>query len=97
MLSFCEAVESGSEILTDGWSGYNSLSEHSYTHSKTVLSETGDPAHARPGRSTPGVGMRPPPGRKARESRRLCTGPGAPASPSAQRARMDASLLELQA
>ncbi len=46
----CEAVESGSEIMTDGWSGYNSLSEHSYTHSRTVLSETGDPAHiAMPG------------------------------------------------
>ena len=50
----CEAVESGSEILTDGWSGYNSLSEHSYTHSRTVLSETGDPAHmARPIKNVP--------------------------------------------
>ena len=46
----CEVVESGSEILTDGWSGYNSLSDHSYTHSRTVLSEIGDPAHvAMPG------------------------------------------------
>jgi len=46
----CEVVESGSEILTDGWSGYNNLRKHSYTHRKTVLSETGDPAHvAMPG------------------------------------------------
>ena len=46
----CEVVESGSEILTDGWSGYSSLSEHSYAHSRIVLSETGDPAHvAMPG------------------------------------------------
>ncbi len=46
----CEVVEPGSEILTDGWSGYNSLSRHSYTHSRSVLSESGDPAHvAMPG------------------------------------------------
>jgi transposase-like protein len=46
----CEVVEPGSEILTDGWSGYNSLSEHNYTHTKSVLSESGDPAHvAMPG------------------------------------------------
>ena len=46
----CEVVEPDSEILTDGWSGYNSLSGHSYTHSRTVLSESGDPAHvAMPG------------------------------------------------
>jgi len=46
----CEVVEPGSEILTDGWSSYNSLSEHNYTHTKSVLSESGDPAHvAMPG------------------------------------------------
>jgi len=46
----CEVVGPGSEILTDGWSGYNSLSEHNYTHSRTVLSQNGDPAHvAMPG------------------------------------------------
>ena len=46
----CEVVDSGSEILTDGGSGYSSLSEHSYTHSRIVLSEPGDPAHvAMPG------------------------------------------------
>ena len=41
----CEVVEPGSEILTDGWGGYNSLSGHSYTHVRTVLSESGDSAH----------------------------------------------------
>lgn len=45
-----DVVESGSEILTDGWCGYNDLSKHGYEHNKTVLSETGDPAHvAMPG------------------------------------------------
>ena len=43
-------IESGCEILTDGWCGYNDLPKHGYKHSKTVLSETGDPAHvAMPG------------------------------------------------
>ncbi len=46
----CEVVEPGSEILTDGWSGYNSLSEHNYTHNRIVLSESGAPTHvAMPG------------------------------------------------
>ncbi len=27
----------GTEILTDDWGGYNSLSKHSYMHSRTVL------------------------------------------------------------
>jgi len=46
----CDAVKSGSEILTDGWTGYNDLNEHSYTHSRAVLSKIGDPAHvAMPG------------------------------------------------
>jgi len=46
----CDVVESGSEIQTDGWRGYNSLNKHSYTHSKTVVSQSGDPAHvAMPG------------------------------------------------
>ncbi len=45
-----DVVESGSEILTDGWGGYNDLPKHGYEHNKTVLSETGDPAHvAMPG------------------------------------------------
>lgn len=37
----CEVVEPGSEILTDGWSGYNSLSNHNYTHNRAVLSHSG--------------------------------------------------------
>lgn len=46
----CDEVDTGSEILTDGWSGYNSLDEYNYTHKKIVLSESGDPAHvAMPG------------------------------------------------
>ena len=46
----CEVAEPGAEILTDGWGGYNSLAKHSYAHSRTVLSDTGDPAHvAMPG------------------------------------------------
>ena len=46
----CDTAESGTEILTDGWGGYNSLSKHSYMHSRTVLLDSGDPAHvAMPG------------------------------------------------
>jgi len=46
----CDVAEPGAEILTDGWGGYNSLAKHSYAHSRTVLSDTGDPAHvAMPG------------------------------------------------
>lgn len=46
----CKIAEPGTEILTDGWGGYNSLLEHNYLHRKTVLSENGDPAHvAMPG------------------------------------------------
>ncbi len=44
-------VESGSEVLTDGWGGYNTLSEHNYIHRKMILSSSGDPAHV----SMPGV------------------------------------------
>ena len=46
----CDTAEPGTEILTDGWGGYNSLSKHSYMHSRTMLSDSGDPAHvAMPG------------------------------------------------
>ena len=46
----CDVVEPGSEIQTDGWSGYNRLAKHRYTHSRTVLSHSGDQAHvAMPG------------------------------------------------
>jgi transposase-like protein len=39
------AVEPGSVVRTDSWGGYNTLQEHGYTHQKTNLSESGDPAH----------------------------------------------------
>jgi transposase-like protein len=43
-------IEPGSVILTDGWSGYNDLPKHGYIRNKTILSNTGDPAHvAMPG------------------------------------------------
>jgi transposase-like protein len=46
----CDVAEPGAEILTDGWGGYNNLIEHGYEHSRTVLSDSGDPAHvAMPG------------------------------------------------
>jgi transposase-like protein len=46
LIPFVEAnVEPGSEVLTDGWSGYRPLAVHGYTHTKTILSASGDPAH----------------------------------------------------
>ena len=42
----CDVTDAGSEIQTDGWGGYNSWTEHNYTHRRTVLSASGDPAHA---------------------------------------------------
>lgn len=47
----CDVAESGSEILTDGWGGYNGVAKCGYKHDRVVLSETGDPAHV----SMPGV------------------------------------------
>jgi transposase-like protein len=47
----CDVAEKGSEILTDGWSGYNDLSKCGYKHERVVISDTGDPAHV----SMPGV------------------------------------------
>ena len=41
----CKMVEPGAKVLTDGWGGYNTLPEHGYIHSKTILSSSGDPAH----------------------------------------------------
>ena len=43
----CDVAEKGSTILTDGWGGYNQLSECGYGHTKVVLSDTADPAHIR--------------------------------------------------
>lgn len=47
----CEVAEKGSEILTDGWRGYNQLAECGYMHEKVVLGDSGEPAHV----SMPGV------------------------------------------
>ena len=47
----CDVVEKGSDVMTDGWGGYNELSQYGYRHEKVILSSTGDPAHI----SMPGV------------------------------------------
>lgn len=47
----CNVVAPGSVISTDGWSGYNGLSDYGYIWKPTSLSSTGDPAHV----SMPGV------------------------------------------
>lgn len=41
----CGIAKTGSEIRTDGWASYNTLSSHGYSHHRTVISESGDPAH----------------------------------------------------
>ncbi|MGC8490068.1 MAG: IS1595 family transposase [Clostridia bacterium] len=40
-----DVVAPGSLVHTDGWRGYNRLSEHGFLHTKTVLSASPDPAH----------------------------------------------------
>ena len=46
LLSFIrDAVEPGSEILTDGWAGYNKLVANGYRHNKIFLCDSLDPAH----------------------------------------------------
>lgn len=47
----CDVVSSGSLVHTDGWNGYNELSEHGYKHKVTIMSSSDDPAHV----SMPGV------------------------------------------
>jgi len=47
----CDVARKGSEILTDGWRGYNRLSTCGYNHHRTVASDTGYPAHV----NMPGV------------------------------------------
>ena len=47
----CDVIALGSVVSTDGWSGYNGLSEHGYIWKQTVLSSSDDPAHV----SMPGV------------------------------------------
>lgn len=46
----CNVVSKGATVHTDGWTGYNGLSQHGYLHERTVLSSSEDPAHiAMPG------------------------------------------------
>ena len=40
-----DVVESGANVHTDGWGGYNDLPKHGYKRRKTILSQSGDPAH----------------------------------------------------
>jgi len=47
----CDVVVPGSVVSTDGWSGYNGLSDHGYLWKLTVLSSSSDPIHV----SMPGV------------------------------------------
>ena len=41
----CDVVAQGARVITDGWAGYNGLSEHGYLHERGVLSSSGEPAH----------------------------------------------------
>ena len=47
----CDVASPDSVVHTDGWSGYNGLSERGFTHEITVQSSSDDPAHV----SMPGV------------------------------------------
>jgi hypothetical protein len=49
----CGMAKTGSEIRTDGWASYNALTAHGYLHHRSVISESGDPAHISIARSTP--------------------------------------------
>lgn len=40
-----DSVEKGSEIRSDGWSGYNGLKKKGYSHDAVNISASGDPAH----------------------------------------------------
>jgi transposase-like protein len=52
LLSFVrDVVTPGAVVHTDGWRGYNGLTDQGYTRKITVLSSSGDPAHV----SMPGV------------------------------------------
>lgn len=46
-----DVIAKGATVCTDGWTGYNGLSGQGYVHRKTILADTGDPAHV----SMPGV------------------------------------------
>lgn len=46
----CDVISKGATVRTDGWTGYNGLSNYGFLHERTVLSSSGDPAHvAMPG------------------------------------------------
>jgi transposase-like protein len=38
-------VQIGSEVRTDGWSGYNGLDSRGYSHKAVNIAASGDPAH----------------------------------------------------
>ena len=40
-----DVIAQGATVRTDGWSGYNGLTRHGYTHECTVLASSGDPTH----------------------------------------------------
>jgi len=39
------AVETGAEVRTDGWKGYNGVCKQGYRHQVTNIASRGDPAH----------------------------------------------------
>jgi transposase-like protein len=41
----CDAIEPGSIVRTDGWSGYDRIQKHGYTRDMVLLSSSEDPAH----------------------------------------------------
>jgi transposase-like protein len=46
LIGFVEgAVEPGATVHTDGWQAYWTLSEHGYTHERTVMRAQSEPAH----------------------------------------------------
>ena len=47
----CDVIAPGSVVRTDGWKGYNSMTDHGYQREIVVQSSSGDPAHV----SMPGV------------------------------------------
>lgn len=52
LVSFiCDVIAPGSIVRTDGWKGYNSVTDHGYQREIIVQSSSGDPAHV----SMPGV------------------------------------------
>ncbi len=52
LVSFiCDVIAPGSVVRTDGWKGYNSVTDHGYQREIVVQSSSGDPAHV----SMPGV------------------------------------------